>query len=43
MPVYAVVFRTAPDEKEPLQRCSIDAAICISLSALPGFPGGSDS
>ena len=43
MPVYAVEFRTAPDEQEPLQRCSIDAAVYISLSALPGFLGGSDS
>ena len=41
MPVYAVEFRTAPDEQEPLQRCSIDAAVYISLSALPGFLGGS--
>ena len=43
MPLYAVVFRPAPDEREPLQRCSIDAVICILLSALLGFPGGSDS
>ena len=43
MPVYAVEFRTALDEQEPLQRCSIDAAVYISLSALPGFLGGSDS
>ena len=40
MPVYVAVFRTAPNGKEPLQRCSIDTALCISLSALPDFPGG---